>query len=80
MGFHEPRLRPRRVDYVMWTLVGLSMASTAAALLNTRNVYSWAFGIGYITLGAVLIRWRWLALRHDAESRRTAAADEVERT
>lgn len=74
-------LRPRRIDYAMWVLVGLSMVATALALLDTRNVASWMFGIGWIALGAFLIRWRWSALRLDTEAwkGRSAGADDLKR-
>jgi hypothetical protein len=54
---HGARRRPRAIDYLMWAVVGLTMAMVLRAVLSIDNPLAWRLGLGYVALGAVLM-WR----------------------
>jgi hypothetical protein len=54
---HDARRRPRPIDYVMWTVVGLTMAVVLRAVFSVDNKFAQVLGLGYVALGALLL-WR----------------------
>lgn len=57
-GDHVARRRPRAIDYVMWTVVGLTMAVVLRAVFSVDNKFAQVLGLGYVALGALLLRRR----------------------
>ncbi|MGH3365220.1 MAG: hypothetical protein ACRDOW_10860 [Nocardioidaceae bacterium] len=54
---HDSRRRPRAIDYVMWTVVGLTMTVVLRAVFSVDNKFAQVLGLGYVALGALLL-WR----------------------
>jgi len=53
------RPKPRAIDYVMWSVVALSMLLAARAVMRAPSLFWALVGMVYIALGGVLMWWRW---------------------
>jgi len=60
------RPRPRAIDYIMWSVVALSMLLAARAVTRSTSPLWAVVGVAYIALGGVLMWWRWQNVQRSA--------------